>query len=320
MLVALLVSIATILPGQPAATAPTEVRVSTAQAGTQRLRYADWGGPGEALVLLPARCDSPFVYGDLAPLLAKHFRVVSPWTRGCPGAEPVPDEMGIDRQIADLVSFLDALGFQRATFVGHSASGGKVVRLARQFPARVSRVITLDIIYAGVPDAFEERFQAAISSALPPASPLSLDSYRRRFQAWELGAWSAALEKDFLERTERRTDGTIGFRRQHPDWQKAFAADVTAGRYHENALSHDALFIVAQDLDRRRVRQLPASEQRELLPMADAIAAARREQLAQFAKNGTRPQVAAVEGSHYLFVDRPAEVAALMISFLDRPR
>lgn len=73
--------------------------------------------------------------------------------------------MGIDQQIADLVSFLDALGLQRATFAGHSASGGKVVRLARKFPARVSRVITLDIIYAGVPDAFEERFQAAISRA-----------------------------------------------------------------------------------------------------------------------------------------------------------
>lgn len=320
MFLVLLASIATMLSAQSAGAAPLDVRVSTAQLGSQRLRYADWGGRGEAVVLLPARCDSPFVFGDIAPLLAKHFRVVSPWTRGCPGAEPASDEMGIDQQIADLVNFLDALGLQRATFAGHSASGGKVVRLARQFPARVSRVITLDIIYAGVPDAFEERFQTAISRALPASSALSLESHRREFQAWELGAWSGALEHDFRERTETLADGTARFRRQHRDWQRTFVADVTAGRYHETALFHDALFIVAQDLDRRRVRQLPASEQRELAPMADAIAAARQEQLAQFAKSGTRLQVDAVEGSHYLFVDRPAEVAALMIAFLERPR
>ncbi|MCC7124050.1 MAG: alpha/beta hydrolase, partial [Acidobacteria bacterium] len=146
MLVALLASIVALMSAQPTGAPSSDVRVSTAQVGSQRVRYIDWGGSGEPFVLLPARCDSPFVYGDLAPFLTKHLRVLSPWTRGCPGAEPSSGEMGIDQQIADLVAFLDAMGLQRATFAGHSASGGKVVRLARQFPARVSRIITLDII------------------------------------------------------------------------------------------------------------------------------------------------------------------------------
>jgi hypothetical protein len=87
----------------------------------------------------------------------------------------------------------------------------RVVRLARQFPSRVIRVLTFDIIYTGVPEQFEPKFEAAIAAHNTKSTRLSLESHRRAFQARELGTWSAALERDFEEQTEKPSDGALRY-------------------------------------------------------------------------------------------------------------
>ena len=212
-----------------------------------------------------------YVFGDLAPLLVPRFRVLGLSARGCGASGPASDGYGLDLQIRELIGLLDELRIERATFAGHSASGGKVIRLARQFPQRVARIVTFDIIYDDVPDQFEAEFQEALGATAPS---LSLESYRRDFEAWELGTWSPALERDFVERTESLPDGTIRYRSQPPEWQHAFIEDVRAGRYHETAIACPALFFVAHELDLQRIKQFPAARQRVLRPMAEAIAQA----------------------------------------------
>ena len=91
------------------------------------------------------------MFGDLAPLLTGRFRVLGLTPRGCGQSGPASDGYDIDPQIDELVGFLDALGIERAAFAGHSSGGGKVVRLARRYAARVSRIITFDTVYDGVP-------------------------------------------------------------------------------------------------------------------------------------------------------------------------
>lgn len=288
-------------------------RVALVQVDGVGVHYVDWGGSGP-LILVPGRCDSPFVFGDLAPLLATRYRVLGVTARGCDEASGATDGYGVDVQIRELVGLLDVLGIDRATFAGHSAGGGKVVRLAQLHPARVSRLVTFDIIYRGVPDAFESAFGTAL--ALPPA-PLSLASYRKEFEAWELGTWSAALEQDFHARTERAPDGSLRFRLVPPDWQRAFGEDVTAGRYHSTTITHPALFLIAQDLDRHRITRLPSDAQRQLGPLVDQIARARRDQLTAYRENGPHVRVVPLEGaSHYLFVDRARDVAKEMLQWL----
>jgi len=292
-------------------------RSAFVQVNGVRVHYLDWGGSGEPLILVPARCDTPFVFGDLAPLLVTRYRVLGVTARGCGESGPASDGYDVDLQIRELIGFLDVLAIDRATFAGHSASGGKVVRLAQQHPTRVSRLVTFDIIYAGVPDEFESTFGSAL--ALPKAS-LSLESYRREFEAWELGTWSAALEQDFLARTERAPDGSLRFRRSPPEWQRAFVDDVTEKRYHGTTVTHPALFLVADDLDRARVRRLEPTWRRQLDSMADLIARARRDQLAAYQKNGPHVRVVPLQGaSHYLFVDRAGDVADEMLRLLGQP-
>lgn len=282
-----------------------------------RLQYLDWGGQGEPLVLVPARCETPFVFGDLAPLLLNRFRVLGMTARGCGGSGLASDGYTLDLQIRDLIGFLDAMNIKRATFAGHSASGGKVVRLARQFPSRVTRIVTFDIIYTEVPEEFESKFHAAIAAQNKSPVQLSLESHRREFQAWELGTWSPALERDFQEQTEKSADGTLRYRRLPEGWQLAFVEDVKQGRYHETAISHPAIFFVALDLDIERLKQFPRDVQRELRPMAEAIRRARTEQIARYQKNGSHVRVVWLEdASHYPFVDRARELAEQMLTFL----
>lgn len=178
--------------------------------------------------------------------------------------------------------------------------------------------MTFDIIYRAVPEQFESQFQAAIATPETGTASLPLESHRREFQAWELGAWSESLQRDFLERTERQADGSLRYKPEPRAWQTAFVDDVKAGRYHETGTAHPALFIVAQDLDIERVQRLPAPAPVALQPLAETIAGARREQLAAYQKNGANVRIAPIaNASHYVFVDHSRDVAALMIRFLE---
>jgi pimeloyl-ACP methyl ester carboxylesterase len=121
------------LPPPAGATSPASVFI---EVGAVRLQYLDWGGNGEPIILVPGVCETPWVFGDLAPLLASRYRVVGLTPRGCGRSGMAADGYGVDLQIRELIAFMDALGIERATFAGHSSGGGKVVRLARLFPSR----------------------------------------------------------------------------------------------------------------------------------------------------------------------------------------
>lgn len=285
-----------------------------------RLQYLDWGGSGEPVILVPGGCETPYVFGDLAPLLIGRARVLGLTPRGCGASGVAMDGYGIDLQIRELIGLLDALGIERATFAGHSTGGGKVVRLARLFPSRVSRLVTFDIVYTGVPDGFERKMDAAITGKLYPQGQLSLEKHRLLFEAWELGTWSPALEREFREQIEVEMDGSIRYRRRPAGWQTAFLEDMKGGRYFETAIAHPALMFFAQDLDLERIRQFSEDQERELRPMAEAVVKARRNQIGSYARNGSHVRVVLMrKASHYLFIDRSREVAARMLEFLQHP-
>lgn len=73
--------------------------------------------------------------------LSEHFRVIAPDMPGWGRSDPVTrDEMDHARAAVDL---LDALGIDKAAFVGNSMGGITTLRLATEHPERVSHVITM---------------------------------------------------------------------------------------------------------------------------------------------------------------------------------
>ncbi|WP_411089982.1 alpha/beta fold hydrolase [Streptomyces sp. 061-3] len=77
---------------------------------------------------------------NLEPLSA-HFRVIAPDMPGWGESDPVTKE---ERDHAKgAVQLLDALGIEKAAFVGNSMGGITTLRLATEYPERVSHVVTM---------------------------------------------------------------------------------------------------------------------------------------------------------------------------------
>src|SRR5258708_19482018 len=97
--------------------------------GDLRLQYTDWGGVGEPLIFIPGGCDTAFVFGDVAPRLATHFRVVGLTARGCGASDRPASGYGIENQIGDIVGLMDALTLHRPPLFAPPSASGKITNL-----------------------------------------------------------------------------------------------------------------------------------------------------------------------------------------------
>ena len=103
-------------------------------------------GEGDPLVLLHGWPQHWYLWRDVIPLLAPHFRLICPdlrgfgWT-GAPGG-------GYDRETMarDVLALLDAMGLDRVRLAGHDWGGWIGFLLCLHQPARISRFVALNIV------------------------------------------------------------------------------------------------------------------------------------------------------------------------------
>lgn len=272
-----------------------------------RLHYLDWGGTGDTLLFLPPSCETAHIFGDIAPAFTDRFRVLGLTTRGCAQAGPA-DEYDLDAQLREVDAFLNALQLERATLAGFSASGGKVIRFARLYPSRVTELVVFDSVYSYVAPEFEPRMDAAIAELVGDRDDGSTDWNRRYFQAWELGAWSAAMDRNM-----QATSGAS----VPPAWWATFRTDMEAGHYFETKIAHRTLMFFATELDQERIKQFDESTRADLMPLAQETDRRRRTQIEEFRRNGPHVQIVEKPATaHYCFVHRPEEVIREMRRFL----
>jgi haloacetate dehalogenase len=112
------------------------------------------GGEGPPLLLLHGHPQTHFMWGRIAPLLARHFTLVMPDLRGYgesgKPATTADHEPYSKRAMArDAVALMAALGHERFALVGHDRGGRVGYRLALDHPDRLSRLAVLDICPTG---------------------------------------------------------------------------------------------------------------------------------------------------------------------------
>jgi hypothetical protein len=108
-------------PAACADTTPHTIRFVTVAPGVE-LEVVDWGGSGAAMVLLTGLGDNAHVYDQFAFQFTNFFRVIGITRRGyLPSSQPA---IGYDlpTRAADDIAVLDALGIDKAVFVGHSVA------------------------------------------------------------------------------------------------------------------------------------------------------------------------------------------------------
>ena len=117
--------------------------------GTIRLRH---GGSGPPLLLLHGNPQTHVMWHLVAPTLAQRFTVICPDLRGYgfshkPPATAGPRALRQKGEMAkDMIAVMDHFGHHRFRLAGHDRGARLSHRLALDYPDRVEKLATLDII------------------------------------------------------------------------------------------------------------------------------------------------------------------------------
>jgi non-heme chloroperoxidase len=109
-----------------------------------RLHYAEQGDQtGDAIVFLHAYVDSWYWFSRVLPLLSPEYHAFAPDQRGHGDSDKPECCYTVDDFAADVDAFMDAVGIDEATLVGHSSGGLIAQRVALSHPHRVSRLVLI---------------------------------------------------------------------------------------------------------------------------------------------------------------------------------
>lgn len=134
----------------PYDTVPYEAEKFISVAPGVNVEVLDWGGSGETMVLLTGSGDNAHVYDYFAFQFTDFFHVIGITRRGwLPSSQPLPSSpprtgYDVETRAADHIKILDALGINKAVFVGHSIAGSELSKIAVKYPSYVDKLIYLD--------------------------------------------------------------------------------------------------------------------------------------------------------------------------------
>lgn len=314
-------------PTVPAARSPLVPDLAGARrafvtAGGARLQYLDFGGDGEPVVLLAGLGNTAWIWSDFGPRLAREgFRVVALTRRAHGESEAPGGGYGLDTLAADVVAFMDSLGFRRAHLVGHSLAGAELTRVASRHPDRVLRLVYVDAAYDRA--AQQRRDAAAEPPRLAPpmtsadrASVAAYLAYQRRARLDLARFWGPAVERDFRASLAVDSTGTVRWRHPLARYGEMIrGASLAAPEYP--AVRAPALALYAT-VPQAILPPGATEEQRAQLAryQRDYAAPWTAESVAQFRSGMKLGRVQDVAGVHHLFLDRPEETLRAVRDFL----
>jgi non-heme chloroperoxidase len=147
------------------------LRFATTRLATgPQVHYAEQGDPGgDPIVFIHPHADSWFSFSRVLSLLPTRYHAYALDQRGHGDSERPACCYTIDDLAADIVAFLDGVDVERATLVGHSASGFIARRVAETHPDRVARLVLINCA-ASLPEQVRREMQAAVREFQDPLS------------------------------------------------------------------------------------------------------------------------------------------------------
>ncbi|MEC3874345.1 alpha/beta fold hydrolase [Chryseobacterium salviniae] len=108
-----------------------------------KLHYVE-GGKGAPLICLPGWPQTFYSFNNIAPELARHFRVIVVDLRGMGTSETPVSGYDKKTMAKDIYELIQALGIQKTFVLGHDIGGMAAMSLAYNFPEVVSRLMIAD--------------------------------------------------------------------------------------------------------------------------------------------------------------------------------
>lgn len=168
-----------------------------------QLYHRDFGGDGKpALVVLHGMLGSSRNWQTAGRDLAGSFHVLAPDLRNH-GASPHAETMSYEEMMGDVLGWMDAQGIGQSVFLGHSMGGKIAMLLACRHPARVERLIIVDI-------APRNYYWPGHRASFAAMNELNLGDLRSRAEAelrFEARVPSWAMRKFLATNLERSAEG-----------------------------------------------------------------------------------------------------------------
>jgi non-heme chloroperoxidase len=152
---------------------PNDVQFATTHLSTGvTLHYAERGDrEGEAIIFLHGYSDSWFSFSRVLPLLSPSYHAFALTERGHGDSDKPECCYTLDDFAADVDAFMEAVGVEKATLVGHSGGGFIAQRVAVRYPHRVGRLVLIGTAAEGSAirgiSEFEE-FVRTLEEPVPP--------------------------------------------------------------------------------------------------------------------------------------------------------
>jgi pimeloyl-ACP methyl ester carboxylesterase len=108
-----------------------------------RIAYLQ-AGEGPVVVLIHGITSSSATWGRVMPYLSRRFTVIAPDLIGHGQSAKPKGDYSLGAYASGLRDLLLALGYERASFVGHSLGGGVAMQLSYQFPELCERLVLVD--------------------------------------------------------------------------------------------------------------------------------------------------------------------------------
>jgi non-heme chloroperoxidase len=299
---------------------PHQVHLVEVEPGA-KVELLDWGGSGEAVLLLAGHGDTAHVFDDFGPALAHGFRVLALTRRGF-GASSQP-EGGYDLStlVRDIARVLDARGIDRVHLVGHSIAGDEMTRFARTHAGRLNTLTYLDAAY----DRVKARQIEAGFPKLPPLPDTTLPERASVTQIRAFIARTVILMPEAEIRATRVFDTSGQFVRSVTPERilREVAMMVEPPMYEAIRARSLAIYAIPPSpgelIPRYKTRYAAGdAETRRVLEAIFKIwrpaAKAQRDQFRRQVRHG---HVVELEGaSHYVFISNRAAVIAAVRAFL----
>jgi len=275
-----------------------------------RLHYIEWGGDAPPLVLLHATGFLARLWEPIAVQMSARFHVYALDARGHGDSDkpvlsrfegPAPaGGYGWEGLAADLMGFLDSLGLIGVPIVGHSSGAAGAIRLAAKRPEYVTAAVLIEpTVFPPMPvEGSDERKEQLASGAAKrrmvwDSREELMTAYRQRRT---FAGWREDVLRLFAEHgTFDREDGKIELK---------CPGEIEAELYR-NSLSPDTWDLMPRVHCPALVIRGEKTE-----PMLALVA----EGVARRIPGARLATVAG--GSHFVPMERPAEIAAAALAFL----
>ena len=280
------------------------------------LEVLDWGGAGPPLVFLAGGGNTAHVFDGFAPQFTDSFHVIGITRRGFGASASSHPPSDLDTLVADITAVLDTIRVGSVILVGHSIAGEEMTRFAEIHGERCAGLIYIDAAYdrSGM-DTLAKMQPSQPDPQVRAADTVSFASIRELY---------ARVMGVYMPDSDIRA--TVRF-----DANDRYLGDVTAdslkarlasgkqvARYDKVHCPALAIYAVADSLADvipyySELDSAGRAQGEALLRFVQMIVADSRTRIAPFPQNTV---VELHRSNHYVFLQRPEEVARAMRKFL----